>query len=168
MRISGVMTCAEGRGDRPGRSRIFRDFTLARARAEPLAPKQKGRLRRSEAKASRQSRDRSKRHPQEGQHSAAAWRDPGPSASGERHVSARRDRSRRPRRSVAARFTRARCGRCRARPVQCIPRMGSSYPSRLFRKHFFKPSDKDGPLVRRQLVEILLAPADGGKLGRIW
>ena len=25
----------------PGRSRIFRDFTLARARAEPLAPKQK-------------------------------------------------------------------------------------------------------------------------------
>src|SRR5258707_9741351 len=32
---------AEGRGDRPGRSRIFRDFTLACARAEPLAPKQK-------------------------------------------------------------------------------------------------------------------------------
>jgi hypothetical protein len=78
---------AEGRGDRPGRSRIVRDFTLARARAEPLAPKQKGRLRRSEAKVSRQSRDRLKRHPQEGQHRAAVWRDPGPSASGERHIS---------------------------------------------------------------------------------
>ena len=46
---------------------------------------EKGRLCRSEAKASRQSRDRLKRHPQEGQHSAASWRDPGPSASGERH-----------------------------------------------------------------------------------
>src|SRR5713101_8112391 len=32
---------AEGRGHRPGRSRIFRDFTLARARAEPLAPNRK-------------------------------------------------------------------------------------------------------------------------------
>jgi hypothetical protein len=32
---------AEGRGDRPGRSRIVRDFTLARARAEPLAPQTK-------------------------------------------------------------------------------------------------------------------------------
>jgi hypothetical protein len=78
---------AEGRGDRPGRSRIVRDFTLARAKAEPLTPKQKGRLRRSEAKVSRQSQDRLKRHPQEGQHSAATWRDPGPSASGERHIS---------------------------------------------------------------------------------
>src|SRR5258708_25444870 len=38
---SGLDIRAEGRGDRPGRSRIFRDFTLARARAEPLAPKQK-------------------------------------------------------------------------------------------------------------------------------
>ena len=47
-------------------------------------PNKKGRLCRSEAKASRQSRDRLKRHPQEGQHSAASWRDPGPSASGER------------------------------------------------------------------------------------
>src|SRR6266851_6068147 len=28
-------------GRRPGRSRIFRDFTLARARAEPLAPNRK-------------------------------------------------------------------------------------------------------------------------------
>jgi hypothetical protein len=46
--------------------------------------KEKGRLCRSEAEASRQSRDRLKRHPQEGQHSAASWRDPGPSASGER------------------------------------------------------------------------------------
>src|SRR5712672_634340 len=45
---------------------------------------EKGRLCRSEAKASRQSRDRLNRHPQEGQHSAASWRDPGPSASGER------------------------------------------------------------------------------------
>jgi hypothetical protein len=68
----------------PGRSRIFRDFTLARARAEPLGPNRKGRLCRSEAEASRQSRDRLRRHPQEGQHSAASWRDPGPSASGER------------------------------------------------------------------------------------
>src|SRR6266699_6914261 len=47
-------------------------------------PNKKGRLCRSEAEASRQSRDRLKRHPQEGQHSAASWRDPGPSASGER------------------------------------------------------------------------------------
>src|SRR5713101_437554 len=39
--LSGLDVRAEGRGDRPGRSRIFRDFTLARARAEPLAPKQK-------------------------------------------------------------------------------------------------------------------------------
>jgi hypothetical protein len=38
VRVSGIVTCAEGRGDRPGRSRIYRDFTLARARAEPLAP----------------------------------------------------------------------------------------------------------------------------------
>jgi hypothetical protein len=45
---------------------------------------EKGRLCRSEAEASRQSRDRLKRHPQEGQHSAASWGDPGPSASGER------------------------------------------------------------------------------------
>src|SRR6266702_6791133 len=52
-------------------------------------PNKKGRLCRSEAKASRQSRDRLKRHPQEGQHSAASWRDPGPSASGERHSIAR-------------------------------------------------------------------------------
>jgi hypothetical protein len=51
------------------------------------APNKRGRLCRSEAKASRQSRDRSKRHPQEGQHRAASWRDPGPSASGERHIS---------------------------------------------------------------------------------
>jgi hypothetical protein len=36
-----------------------------------LPPKQKGRLCRSEAKASRQSRDQLKRHPQDGQHSAA-------------------------------------------------------------------------------------------------
>jgi hypothetical protein len=50
---------------------------------------EKGRLCRSEAKASRRSRDRLKRHPQEGQHSAASWRDPGPSASGERHSIAR-------------------------------------------------------------------------------
>lgn len=40
-KLSGLDVRAEGRGDRPGRSRIFRDFTLARARAEPLAPKQK-------------------------------------------------------------------------------------------------------------------------------
>src|SRR5258706_9394695 len=39
--LSGLDLRAEGRGDRPGRSRIFRDFTLARARAEPLALKQK-------------------------------------------------------------------------------------------------------------------------------
>jgi hypothetical protein len=52
-------------------------------------PNKKGRLCRSEAEASRQSRDRLKRHPQEGQHSAASWRDPGPSASGERHSIAR-------------------------------------------------------------------------------
>src|SRR5712664_1022834 len=38
---SGSAVRAEGRGDRPGRSRIFRDFTLARARAEPLAPNRK-------------------------------------------------------------------------------------------------------------------------------
>jgi hypothetical protein len=31
---------AEGRGERRGRSRIFRDFTLACARAEPLAGEQ--------------------------------------------------------------------------------------------------------------------------------
>ena len=40
-RLSGLDVRAEGRGDRPGRSRIFRDFTLARARAEPLALEQK-------------------------------------------------------------------------------------------------------------------------------
>src|SRR5207247_2120490 len=40
-RLSGLDVRAEGRGDRPGRSRIFRDFTLARARAEPLGPQQK-------------------------------------------------------------------------------------------------------------------------------
>ncbi|TDN16269.1 hypothetical protein CEE80_11440, partial [Lactobacillus crispatus] len=40
-KLPGLDVRAEGRGDRPGRSRIFRDFTLARARAEPLAPKQK-------------------------------------------------------------------------------------------------------------------------------
>src|SRR5229473_8687145 len=34
--LSGLDVRAEGRGDRPGRSRIFRDFTLARARAEPF------------------------------------------------------------------------------------------------------------------------------------
>src|SRR5229473_1777681 len=39
--LSGLDVRAEGRGDRPGRSRIFRDFTLARARAEPLAPNRK-------------------------------------------------------------------------------------------------------------------------------
>src|SRR5260370_10403876 len=39
--LSGLDLRAEGRGDRPGRSRIFRDFTLARARAEPLAPNRK-------------------------------------------------------------------------------------------------------------------------------
>src|SRR5712671_3812708 len=75
---------------------------------------EKGRLCRSEAKASRQSRDRLKRHPQEGQHSAASWRDPGPSASGERLNRAitccamglkLTDRGR-----LAARFTKARCG----------------------------------------------------------
>jgi hypothetical protein len=68
---------------------------------------EKGRLCRSEAKASRQSRDRLKRHPQEGQHSAAPWRDPGPSASGERHSIARGIEADRPRR-LAARFTKAR------------------------------------------------------------
>ena len=40
MRIFATVR-AEGRGDRPGRSRIFRDFTLVRARAEPLAHRQK-------------------------------------------------------------------------------------------------------------------------------
>ena len=94
--------------DRPSRSRIFRDFTCPREGGALSSQTEKGRLCRSEAKASRQSRDRLKRHPQEGQHSAAAWRDPGPSASGERHVIARGDRSRRPRPSLAARFTRAR------------------------------------------------------------
>src|SRR5712675_3675922 len=39
--LSYLAVRAEGRGDRPGRSRIFRDFTLARARAEPLAPNRK-------------------------------------------------------------------------------------------------------------------------------
>jgi hypothetical protein len=58
---------------------------------------EKGRLCRSEAKASRRSRDRLKRHPQEGQHSAASWRDPGPSASGERHSIARGIVTERPR-----------------------------------------------------------------------
>src|SRR5712692_5095641 len=38
---SGSAVRAEGRGDRPGRSRIFRDFILARARAEPLATQTK-------------------------------------------------------------------------------------------------------------------------------
>src|SRR5712691_2072845 len=36
--LSGLDVRAEGRGDRRGRSRIFRDFTLARARAEPHSP----------------------------------------------------------------------------------------------------------------------------------
>ena len=58
--------------------------TLPAQGRSPEHPNKKGRLCRSEAKASRQSRDRLKRHPQEGQHSAASWRDPGPSASGER------------------------------------------------------------------------------------
>src|SRR5258708_36176156 len=35
-KLSGLAVGAEGRGDRPGRSRISRDFTLARARAEPF------------------------------------------------------------------------------------------------------------------------------------
>src|SRR5216684_5256884 len=38
---SGSAVRAEGRGDRPGRSRIFRDFTLARARGRALAPNRK-------------------------------------------------------------------------------------------------------------------------------
>src|SRR5258705_10146517 len=42
METFGFAFRAEGRGDRPGRSRIFRDFTLARARAEPLAQTKKG------------------------------------------------------------------------------------------------------------------------------
>jgi hypothetical protein len=79
---------AEGRGDRRGRSRIFRDFTLACARAEPLAREQN----RGVCAAAKRSpaggrKTGLKRHPQEGQRSAASWRDPGPSASGERHVS---------------------------------------------------------------------------------
>jgi hypothetical protein len=69
--------------DPPGLHRCPRDGGALSSQTE------KGRLRRSEAKASRQSRDRLKRHPQEGQHSAASWRDPGPSASGERHSIAR-------------------------------------------------------------------------------
>jgi len=67
----------------------------------------KGRLCRSEAKASRLSRDRLKMHPQEGQHSAASLRDPGPSASASDTYRARRSKPK-PRRSFAARFTRAR------------------------------------------------------------
>src|SRR5258705_6323345 len=41
VRVSYLAVRAEGRGARPGRYRIFRDFTLARARAEPLAPNRK-------------------------------------------------------------------------------------------------------------------------------
>src|SRR5712692_8662740 len=41
--LSGLDVRAEGRGDRPGRSRIFRDFTLARARGGALSSQTKKR-----------------------------------------------------------------------------------------------------------------------------
>jgi hypothetical protein len=99
---------AEGRGDRRGRSRIFRDFTLACARAEPLAREQNRGVCAAAKRRPAGSRETGlKRHPQEGQRSAASWRDPGPSASGERHVSLREGSTPSAATLPAARFTRA-------------------------------------------------------------
>jgi len=80
---SGSAVRAEGRGD-PRPVPDLPGLHPCRARAEPLAPNRK------RASVPQRSEGQSavarpvKKAPQEGQHSAASWRDPGPSASGER------------------------------------------------------------------------------------
>lgn len=90
---------AEGRGNRRGRSRIFAGLHACLREGGALSSRTNKGVCTAAKRRSAGSRETGlKRHPQEGQHSAASWRDPGPSASGERHVTRAKDRRHRPRR----------------------------------------------------------------------